>query len=71
MSVNDRDRLWSAASAIIEGLGTRFGMFKNQALRIAWRNSYNCDDRGVIDGKGLTDEEISNVVAKINEIFKR
>jgi hypothetical protein len=61
--VEDRDRLWTAAYAIIEGLGAKFGMFKGTAENIAYKNIYNKD------GKGLTDEEVKKVVDSLKVIM--
>ena len=64
MNVNDRDKLWSAAHAIIEGLGARFGMWKGTAKVIAYKNIYNKD------GTGLSDAEVAKIVADLNSIMR-
>jgi hypothetical protein len=61
---SERDKLWSAASALIEGLGPKFGMWKGTALNIAYKNIYNTE------GNGLSDEEVWKVVGDLSQIMR-
>lgn len=57
--MNDREKLWSASYYIIEGLGPRFGMWKNTALRLAYDNiMYK-----------LTDAEIKQVLENLKAVM--
>ena len=61
--MNNSDKLWTAAYRIIEGLGSKFGMFKGTAESVAYNNIYNKD------GRGLTDAEVDKVVADLKVVM--
>jgi hypothetical protein len=61
--MNNRDKLWTAAYKIIEGLGPKFGIFKGTAESIAYNNIYNKD------GRGLTDAEVDKVVGDLKVVM--
>jgi hypothetical protein len=56
--MNERDMLWTAANALIEGLGPHFGIWKNPALRVAYDNIYT----------KLTDQEVHQIINELKRI---
>ena len=87
MNVNDRDRLWSASYAIIEGLKSKFGRWVGTAENIAYKNIYNvCPNckavsapsstvcwkcNAILDFRGMSDGEVTQVVSSLKELFSR
>ena len=66
--MTDREKLWTAAHSIIEGLRPKFGSFMgidlaNMAEKVAYDN--------VTNPNKLTDAEIAKVVRELEILFKK